>query len=91
MSIRYLGERGNYQRKKKDTELSAKLNNLIVHSPWTKFSNVDNVINLSSFPLSLEPCMYIVLTAQILKAFCKMLSSTGTRILFLFHMYLHKQ
>ena len=44
----------SYQRKKKDTELSAKLNNLIVHSPWTKFSNVDNVINLSSFPLSLE-------------------------------------
>ena len=44
----------SYQRQKKDIELSAKLNNLIMHSPWTKFSNVDNVINLSSFPLSLE-------------------------------------
>ena len=44
----------SYQKQKKSIELSIKLDNLIKRSPWTRFSNVDNVVNLSSFSLSLE-------------------------------------
>ena len=47
-----LNKNVNYQSLKKKKHLESKLKCLIVKSPWEKFSNVENVVNLSSFELT---------------------------------------
>ncbi|XP_074641212.1 uncharacterized protein LOC141898959 [Tubulanus polymorphus] len=50
---------GKYHQHRKSVDLINQLNKLIDSSPWTRFSNTENIVNLSSTTLSSTQCQLL--------------------------------